>query len=93
MLINFKIGFIEMGWIDLIDITFVSLLLFQLYKLMRGTLAVRIFLGFISVYLVYIVVKSLQMELLTTILGQFMGVGVIAVIILFQQEIKLYLLF
>lgn len=92
MLINFKIGFIEMGWIDLIDITFVSLLLFQLYKLMRGTLAVRIFLGFISVYLVYIVVKSLHMELLTTILGQFIGVGVIAVIILFQQEIRKFLM-
>lgn len=81
-----------MGWIDLIDITFVSLLLFQLYKLMRGTLAVRIFLGFISVYLVYIVVKSLHMELLTTILGQFIGVGVIAVIILFQQEIRKFLM-
>ena len=92
MLLNFKIGFLEIGWIDLIDIAFVSLLLFQLYRLMRGTLAVRIFLGFISVYLVYIIVKSLHMELLTTILGQFMGVGVIAVIILFQQEIRKFLM-
>jgi diadenylate cyclase len=92
MLINFKIGFLEIGWIDLVDITFVSLLLFQLYRLMRGTLAVRIFLGFISVYIIYIVVKSLHMELLTAILGQFIGVGVLAVIILFQQEIRKFLM-
>ncbi len=92
MLINFKIGFLEIGWKDIVDISLVSLLLFQLYKLMRGTLAVRIFLGFLSVYFAYILVKSLQMELLTAILGQFIGVGVIAVIILFQQEIRKFLM-
>lgn len=92
MLLNFKIGFLEIGWKDIIDISLVSLLLFQLYKLMRGTLAVRIFLGFLSVYLVYVVVKSLQMELLTAILGQFIGVGVISIIILFQQEIRKFLM-
>jgi diadenylate cyclase len=92
MLINFKIGFLEIGWKDIIDISLVSLLLFQLYKLMRGTLAVRIFLGFLSVYFVYILVKSLQMELLTAILGQFIGVGVISIIILFQQEIRKFLM-
>ncbi|HVE00043.1 MAG TPA: diadenylate cyclase CdaA [Cytophagaceae bacterium] len=91
-LLNFKIGFLEIGWKDIVDISMVSLLLFQLYKLMRGTLAVRIFLGFLSVYFVYILVKSLQMELLTAILGQFIGVGVIAVIILFQQEIRKFLM-
>jgi len=91
-LLNVKIGFLEIGWKDIVDISMVSLLLFQLYKLMRGTLAVRIFLGFLSVYFVYILVKSLQMELLTAILGQFIGVGVIAVIILFQQEIRKFLM-
>ncbi len=92
ILINFKIGFLEIGWKDLVDISLVSLLLFQLYKLMRGTLAVRIFLGFLSVYFAYILVKSLQMELLTAILGQFIGVGVISIIILFQQEIRKFLM-
>jgi diadenylate cyclase len=92
ILLNLKIGFVEIDWKDLIDILLVSILLFQLYKLMRGTLAVRIFLGFLSVYLVYLVVRSLQMKLLTAILGQFIGVGVIAVIILFQQEIRKFLM-
>jgi len=91
-LLELKIGFIEMGWKDVADIFLVSILLFQLYRLMRGTLAIRIFLGFISVFIVYVVVKSLHMELLTTILGQFIGVGVIAIIILFQQEIRKFLM-
>ena len=92
ILLNFKIGFLEIDWKDIIDISLVSFLLFQLYKLMRGTLAVRIFLGFLSVYIVFLVVKSLEMKLLTAILGQFIGVGVIAVIILFQQEIRKFLM-
>ncbi len=59
---------------------------------MRGSVAIKIFLGILSLYLFYLVVKSAQMELLASILGQFMGVGVLATIILFQQEIRKFLL-
>jgi uncharacterized protein (TIGR00159 family) len=59
---------------------------------MKGSIAVKIFLGLLSVYLMYLIVKALKMELLTAILGQFIGVGVIAAIILFQQEIRKFLL-
>ncbi len=92
MILGFKIGFLSVGWIDLIDIIAVSLLLYYIYKLMRGSVAVKIFGGFLSLYLIYLVVRAAQMELLSIILGQFMGVGVIAVIILFQQEIRKFLL-
>jgi DNA integrity scanning protein DisA with diadenylate cyclase activity len=51
-----------------------------------------VFLGFLSLYLIFLVVKAAQMELLSSILGQFMGVGVISVIILFQPEIRKFLL-
>lgn len=74
------------------DIALVSILLYQVYKLMRGSVAVKIFLGFLSLYLTYLVVKAAEMELLSAILGQFMGVGVLAAIILFQQEIRKFLL-
>jgi len=87
-----KIGFLEITWVDIVDILLVSLLLYQLYKLMKGSIAVKIFLGLLSVYLIYLIVKALKMELLTAILGQFMGVGVLAAIILFQQEIRKFLL-
>lgn len=92
MIFLFKIGFLEIRWVDVMDIAMVSLLLYQVYKLMKGSVAVRIFLGFLSLYLVYLVVNAMEMELLTMILGQFMGVGVLAVIILFQQEIRKFLL-
>ncbi|UXP32594.1 diadenylate cyclase CdaA [Reichenbachiella agarivorans] len=92
MVLGFHIGFLEVGWVDLIDIFFVSILLYQVYKLMRGSVAIKIFLGFLFLYLIYLVVQAADMELVSLILGQFMGVGVIAVIILFQQEIRKFLL-
>ena len=88
----FTLGFMEIGWIDVLDVFLVTILLYQLYKLLTGSVALKIFIGFLSIYLTYLIVKAAGMELLTAILGQFMGVGVLAGIILFQQEIRKFLL-
>lgn len=92
MIFLFKIGFLDVTWVDFIDIAIVSILLYQVYKLIRGSIAVNIFLGVLALYLIYLIVLAAQMELLATILGQFMGVGVLAIIILFQPEIRKFLL-
>jgi uncharacterized protein (TIGR00159 family) len=92
MIFLFKIGFLEVSWVDIIDISLVSILLYQVYKLIRGSIAVNIFLGILALYLVYLIVRAAEMELLETILGQFMGVGVLAMIVLFQPEIRKFLL-
>ena len=92
MILAFQIGFLDINWMDMLDILLVTILLSQVYKLMKGSVAIKVFVGFLSIYLIYLVVSALQMELLSTILGQFMGVGVLAVIILFQQEIRKFLL-
>jgi diadenylate cyclase len=92
MIFLFKIGFLEVSWVDIVDIALVSVLLYQVYKLIRGSIAVNIFLGILALYLIYLIVRAAQMELLATILGQFMGVGVLAMIILFQPEIRKFLL-
>lgn len=92
MIFVFKIGFLEVSWVDVIDISLVSILLFQVYKLIRGSIAVNIFLGIMALYFIYLIVRAAEMELLATILGQFMGVGVLAMIILFQPEIRKFLL-
>ena len=89
----FNIGFLEVRLIDIIDILFVSFLLYNVYRLLRGSVAIRIFFGFLILYIFYLVVRASEMELLTNILGQFMGVGVLAIIILFQKEIRRFLLF
>ncbi|MBS9522699.1 diadenylate cyclase CdaA [Litoribacter ruber] len=92
MSLLFRIGFLEISLVNVLDIALVSFLLYQIYKLMRGSVAIKIFLGFLSLYLIYLVVNAARMELLSIILGQFMGVGVIAAIILFAPEIRKFLL-
>jgi diadenylate cyclase len=92
VILALHIGFLEISWVDFIDIALVAILLYHVYKLIRGSLAVNIFLGILAIYLIFLIVRAAQMELLTTILGQFMGVGVIAMIILFQPELRKFLL-
>ena len=92
MIFLFRIGFLEVGWVDFVDIALVGMLMYQIYKLIKGSIAVNIFLGILALYLMYLIVRAAQMELLATILGQFMGVGVLAMIILFQPEIRKFLL-
>ena len=78
---------------DAIDIFLVSVLLYQLYRLLRGTVAINIFIGVIVIYFIGLMVNALEMKLLGTIIKQFIGVGGIALIILFQQEIRKFLIF
>lgn len=84
--------FLDFGIIDFIDIFIVAYLLYQFYMIIRGTSAMNVFVAIFSVYLVWLIVKALQMELLSSILGHVMGVGVLAVFIVFQQEIRKFLL-
>ena len=85
-------GFLDLDIFDVLDIILVTALLHQLYKLVNGTIAIKIFIGLASTYLFWKLVGALQMELLSEILGQFIGVGVLAIIIVFQQEIRKFLL-
>ncbi len=78
--------------LDIIDILLVAMIFYQLYRLLKGTTAFSIFLGIFFVYLFWLVVRALKMELISSILGQVIGVGVIAMIIVFQQEIRKFLL-
>jgi len=78
--------------LDIVDIVLVAVTLFQLYRLIRGTAAFSIFLGIFLIYITWLVVKALNMELISALLGQVIGVGVIALIIVFQQEVRRFLL-
>jgi diadenylate cyclase len=78
--------------IDIIDIVLVAVILYQLYKLIRGTAALSIFIGIFIIYMFWLIVKALNMELIGALMGQVIGVGVIALIIVFQQEVRRFLL-
>lgn len=83
---------IDLKLIDVIDIFLVAIILFQLYKLIRGTAALSIFIGIFIIYMFWLIVKALNMELIGALMGQVIGVGVIALIIVFQQEVRRFLL-
>lgn len=85
-------AFITIRFLDILDILLVAFLLYQIYNLIRGTTAINIFIGIFSLYLLWLLVKALNMDLLSSILGQVIGVGVIALLIVFQQEIRRFLL-
>jgi diadenylate cyclase len=84
-LLNFNI-------LDVIDIVLVAFLLYYVYKLIKGTVAINIFFGIVIFYLFYLLVDVLQMRMLSNILGGFMSVGIIALIVVFQPEIRKFLL-
>jgi len=86
-------AFITIRFLDILDIFLVALLLFQLYRLIKGTVAFNIVIGLFLLYLFWLVVKALNMELLGTIMGQFIGVGVLALIVVFHPEIRKFLVF
>ena len=84
-------GFIPFTLIDFIDIFLVASLMFGIYRATRGTNAPYIFFGIIIVVIAWVMVRALNMELLSSILGQLISVGVIALIIIFQPEIRRFL--
>lgn len=83
--------FIPFTLIDLIDIVLVATIMYWIYRVTRGTSAPYIFSGIIAIYLLWVVTRALNMELLSSMLGQVISVGVIALIILFQPELRRFL--
>ncbi len=84
--------FIEIKFLDILDILLVAFLLYELYNLLKGTVAINIFFGIVAFYLMWKLVTALEMELLSEILGAFISVGFIALIVVFQPEIRSFLL-
>lgn len=84
--------FSELSVVRIIDILLVLYLLYELFNFIKGTAGINIFFGIIAVYIIWKLVIYLEMPMLSEILGQFISVGVIAIIIVFQQEIRKFLL-
>jgi len=86
------LDFIDFSILDILDILLVAALLYNIYKLLKGTVAINIFLGIAFIFLIWKVTQALKMEMLSGILGYLLSGGVIALIIVFQQEIRKFLL-
>jgi len=78
--------------VDLVEIALVAYVLYKLYLWMRGTIAVQIFAGILALYAIQVIVTAADMTMLRAIFGSVSEVFVLAVIILFQPEIRRLLL-
>jgi diadenylate cyclase len=84
--------FIDFTFLDVLDILLVAILLYYIYKLLKGTVAINILIGIGIIFIIWKITEALKMEMLSNILGTLLGGGVVALIIVFQQEIRKFLL-
>ncbi len=80
-----------MSLFDVVDILMVAIIMYYIYKLIRGTQATSILAGILVIYVSWIVARAFNMELMSGILGSVVSVGLIALIIIFQTEIRKFL--
>ncbi|MBS1910912.1 MAG: TIGR00159 family protein [Bacteroidetes bacterium] len=88
----FQIAFLRVTLIDLVDVAIVAYVLYRLYGVMRGTIAGQIFIGLLLIAAVSFVSQTLNMKLLSWLLKTVSDFWVIALIILFQPELRRILL-
>lgn len=84
-------GFVPFTFVDFLDILLVAVIMHWIYRMTKGTNAPYILSGIIAIYLLWVVVRALNMELLSNILGQLISVGTIALLIVFQPELRRFL--
>ncbi len=78
--------------VDLLEIGIFAYILYRLYQMMRGTIAVQISFGVLALYLVQVIVTALEMRMMSSLFRSLGEVALLAVIILFQPEIRRLLL-
>ena len=84
--------FLNISLVDVLDVLLVAVLIYEVYKLIRGTQAMSIFIAIILLYAARAVFGALNMTLLTHIMDAVLGVGLIALIVIFQPEIRRFLI-
>lgn len=85
--------FFDIGIKDFIDVLLVAFLLYYTYKLMKASGSIKVFTGILVLIMMWVVVTQvLEMKLLGSIFDTLMNVGVLALIVLFQDEIRRFLL-
>ncbi|MEM6721039.1 MAG: diadenylate cyclase CdaA [Bacteroidota bacterium] len=86
------LDFLNFGPLDFIEIILVAVLLYYVYKLVKGTAAINIFIGIVIIFVIWKITEALEMNVLSNIFGGFINVGILALFIVFQQEIRKFLL-
>ncbi len=85
-------GFLEMSFADILDILLLGLIIFFAFKWLRGSSAMSIFVAIASLYLIRVLVSAFNMRLMTALMETVLDVGVLALIVIFQPEIRKFLI-
>ena len=85
-------GFLNMSLADILDIVLLGLIIFFMFKWIRGTSAMSIFVAIVSLYMIRVLVGAFNMRLMTAIMDMVLDVGVLAIIVIFQPEIRKFLM-
>jgi uncharacterized protein (TIGR00159 family) len=78
--------------IEILDLVIVFLLVFQLFRALRGSIAFNIFIGTLVIYILWLVVNKLHMPFMSEILDRLVSIGLIGLIVVFQPEIRKFLI-
>ena len=85
-------GFLELSIADILDIVLLGLIIFFLFRWIKGTSAMSIFVAIVSLYMIRVLVGAFNMRLMTAIMDMILDVGVLALIVIFQPEIRKFLI-
>lgn len=85
-------GFLQLSLADILDILLLALLIFFVFRWIRGTSAMSIFVAIVLLYVIRVIASAFNMRLMTNIMETVLDVGVIAVIVIFQPEIRKFLM-
>ena len=86
------LNILNLRWIDILDILLVATLIYELYRLVKGTNVMRIFWAIIIIIFTWLIADTLKMRLTGELLGKIVNVGLIALVVVFQPEIRKFLL-
>lgn len=84
-------SFLDVRLVDVVDIVLSAYLMFAIYKLIKGTLAANIVISILAFLIFWVVVRALNMSMLSAVMGSFVNIGLLALIVIFQQEIRTFL--
>ena len=85
-------GFLQLSIADILDILLLGLIIFFLFRWIRGSSAMSIFVAIVSLYVIRVMVSAFNMRLMTAIMDMVLDVGVLALIVIFQPEIRKFLI-
>lgn len=89
--IRTMLSFLDIRFVDVVDILLCAYIMFLIYRLIKGTVAVNIIMSILGIVVLWLIVRALKMSMMTAIFDSFINIGLLALIVIFQQEVRRFL--